>query len=754
MKGLRYEAISVAGEGAAFLLVPEGGHLSGWVELDLGLEVAASRAAPRLSIDAGEGFDEARSIVLPEPRDGRIAATVRLPPGVRGLRLSLRADPATIHLGAASVRHATRLRLAWKVAEPLVKKFRSDPAHIVSAARAAAKLIRAEGVSGVRRELAGRAARSSAITYDEWVVRYDTLDREGCAALSRRLPLLRRRPLFSVLMPTFESPERWLRRAVESVREQIYPDWELCIADDASKSPHVGRVLRELAEADPRIRLVLRASNGHISQASNSALALARGELVVLLDHDDELPRHALFRLAEELEAHPDAAVIYSDEDRIDERGRRFSPYFKPDFSPDLLLSHNLISHLGAYRRTLVEELGGFREGFEGSQDYDLALRASEKVSPAQIRHIPAVLYHWRAIRGSAARAPAQKSYAVTAARRALQEHLDRNGKGGVIEPGARPGLHRARYPLSKRKPLVSVIVPTRDSLELLRRCVRSLQEKTAYQPLELIVVDNQSNDPQTLAYLAELEQRSAATVLRYSQPFNFSDLNNQAARAARGEILAFVNNDVEAIESGWLDEMVSHALRDDIGAVGARLLYPDGTVQHAGIVLGLGPDGIAGTPHRGFSRSAPGYCNRAVILQNFSAVSAACIVMRRAVFEQAGGFDAEHLPVSYNDVDLCLRLRERGYRILFTPYAELYHKESASRGTDLSPEKRARFLAEVSYMRSRWGALLERDPYFNPNLSLDSDAFLLAAPPRSALPSQPLHPPPEGTAPPGSIEP
>jgi len=610
----------------------------------------------------------------------------------------------------------------------------------LSAARAAANLIRKEGMSGVRREFQGRAARSSAIAYDEWVARYDTLDAEGRATLSRRLALLRRRPLFSVLMPTFESSERWLRRAVESVRQQVYPDWELCIADDASKSPHVGRVLRELAAAEPRIRVAMRTENGHISRASNTALSLASGELVVLLDHDDELPPHALFRLAEELEAHPDAAVIYSDEDLIDERGRRFSPYFKPDFSPDLFLSHNLISHLGAYRRTLVEELGGFREGFEGSQDYDLALRASEKVSPEQIRHIPAVLYHWRAIRGSAALGPSEKSYAVTAARRALQEHLDRKGAGGVVEPGVLPGLYRARYPLPESKPLVSVIVPTRDSLALLRPCVRSLREKTAYEPLELIVVDNQSSDPQTLAYLLELEQRGVATVLRAPQPFNFSDLNNQAARAARGEVLAFVNNDVEAIGPGWLEEMVSHALREEIGAVGARLLYPDGTVQHAGVVLGLGPDGIAGTPHRGFAGSAPGYCNRAVIVQNFSAVSAACLVMRKRVFEEAGGFDAEHLPVSYNDVDLCLRLRERGYRILFTPYAELQHKESASRGSDLSPERRARFLAEVSYMRSRWGALLERDPYFNPNLSLDSDAFLLAAPPRSPLPWQPLH--------------
>jgi GT2 family glycosyltransferase len=442
--------------------------------------------------------------------------------------------------------------------------------------------------------------------------------------------------------------------------------------------------------------------------------------------------------VAEELQAHPEAAIVYSDEDLIDERGRRFGPYFKPDFSPDLFLSHNLISHLGVYRRSLLVELGGFRVGFEGSQDYDLALRVSEKVKPEQIRHVPEVLYHWRAIRGSAARAPDEKSYAEQAARRALQDHLDRLRQPATIEAGPAPGLYRAVYRLPEPAPLVSIVIPTRDALPLLRACVESIRARTDHPRYEILVVDNQSSEAATVAYLAGLEQSGAARVLRHPEPFNFSAINNRAAAEARGEVLAFLNNDVEVISPGWLRELSSQAVRPGVGAAGARLLYPDGRVQHAGIVLGMGPDGIAGTPHRGFPRTALGYCNRAVILQNFSAVSAACLVLRKSVFAEAGGFDADNLPVAYNDVDLCLRLRERGHRIVFTPYAELFHKESATRGDDLSPERRERFLAEAAYMRRRWGALLLDDPYFNPNLSLSSDAFLLADPPRGRAPGKP----------------
>jgi GT2 family glycosyltransferase len=613
--------------------------------------------------------------------------------------------------------------------------------RLASAARFAVMIMRKEGLRGLRRELAHRWRRGPRIGYQEWVARYDTLSDEGRRVLCERLPLLRRRPFFSLLMPVYETKEIWLRRAVESLQEQVYPDWELCIADDASKSPQVRMVLSELAVRDPRVRVVHREENGHISAASNSALALARGEFVVLLDHDDELPPQALFRLAEELDAHPDAAIIYSDEDKIDERGRRSDPYFKPDWNPDLMTSHNLVSHLGAYRTSLVKELGGFREGFEGSQDHDLALRVSERVRAEQIRHIPAVLYHWRAVRGSTARAFHEKNYAALAARKAIQDHFDRTGIAASAEPGPAPWLQRAHYRLSDPAPLVSLIIPTRDGLALLRACVDSIRARTDYPSYELIVVDNQSSEPQTLSYLLELERSGAARVLRHPRPFNYSEINNLAAREARGELLGFLNDDLEVIDGGWLRELASQAMRKEIGAVGAKLLFPGGAVQHAGIILGLGDDRIAGTPHRGMGRGSLGHFGRAAIIQGFSAVSAACLVMRKRVFEEVGGFDEVNLAVSYNDVDLCLRLRERGYRILWTPYAELYHKESATRGSDLTAEKRTRFLSEVAYMRKRWGDKLENDPFFNPNLSLDSDAFLLAALPRTPRPHEPLYP-------------
>ncbi|HEX4386684.1 MAG TPA: glycosyltransferase family 2 protein [Myxococcales bacterium] len=494
----------------------------------------------------------------------------------------------------------------------------------------------------MRRLIARLSGRGTDITYGKWVARYDTPSRRR---LNERLARLKRRPLFSILMLT---PGR-------GALSQIYPGFELCAADDWA-----------------------------------AALERARGDFVILLDGQGELSPHALLRLAEEAEAHPEAALLYSDEDRLDEHGRRFEPSFKPDFSLDLLQSLDFIGGVAAWRRSLVLESGGLP-----GAEHDLALRVCGQLKPAQIRHVPEVLYHRRG-------------------------------------PARATSARRMRQPLPEPAPLVSLIIPTRDRAELLRACIESIRRLTKYPRYELIVVDNGSSEATALSYLAELEA-GGATVLRHPGPFNFSGLNNLAARAAKGEVLGFLNNDLEAIDGGWLEEMVSQAMRPEVGAVGAKLLFPNGTVQHAGIILGLGDDRVAGTPHRGIPRDSPGYGGRAAAVQELSAVSAACLVMRKQVFEEVGGFDAVNLAVAYNDVDLCLRLRERGYRVLWTPYAELYHKESASRGSDRTPENRDRFALEVGYMRKRWGALLEMDPYFNPNLSLDSDAFLLAAPPRRA---------------------
>ena len=533
--------------------------------------------------------------------------------------------------------------------------------------------------------------------------------------------------LFTVILPVYNPTAAWLERAIASVHAQTYPYWQLCIADDASPASAIRPLLERLAESDPRIKLVFREKNGHISAASNSAIHIATGKWLVLLDHDDELAPDALYWIADAAERRPDCQLIYSDEDKIDEAGKRSDPYFKPDWNPDLFLSQNMFSHVGAYRADLVRAVGGFRVGYEGSQDYDLALRCIERIRPDQIVHIPRVLYHWRIHAGSTAHAIEAKPYAMVAGERALNDHLRRTGVDATAE--AVGYGYRVRYVLPAVPPLVSLIIPTRNGLKLLRQCVESIFEKTDYPHYEIIVVDNGSDDKATLRYLDALATRPNVRVMRDDRPFNYSALNNAAVAQARGEVVGLLNNDLEVIDAGWLTEMVSHALRPGVGAVGARLWYADDTLQHAGVVLGI--HGIAGHVHRFLPRGDVGYCGRASLIQSFSALTGACLLVRKSVYEELGGLNETELQVACNDVDFCLRAREAGYKNIWTPYAELYHHESASRGFDDTPEKQARSAKEVAYMKQRWGDALLNDPAYNPNLTLDSEDFGLAWPPR-----------------------
>lgn len=539
-------------------------------------------------------------------------------------------------------------------------------------------------------------------------------------------------PLVSVLMPVYNTPETWLRRAIDSVHAQTYTHWQLCIADDASTAAHVRPLLEAAARQDSRIKVVFRDRNGHISRASNSALELATGEFIALLDHDDELAPDALAEVVRTLAQRPDADVVYSDEDKIDEQGRRFSPYFKPDFLPDLFLGQNYLTHLAVYRASLLRAVGGFRAGFEGSQDWDLALRAIEQTSPERVVHIPKVLYHWRAIPGSTALTLDQKNYHVAAARKALEEHLARTGRTATLEPV--PGDHwRLRHPLPSPAPRVSIVIPTRNGVRHLRRCLDSIFARTTYPNFEVVVVDNGSDDPATLAYFREIAGK--VRILPYPHPFNYSAINNYAVKQTAGELVALLNDDLEIITADWLEEMASQALRPEIGCVGAMLYYPDDTIQHAGVILGVGGlggvDGVAGHAFKKFPRDTDGYFNRARVVQNYSAVTAACLVIRRAVFEQVGGLDEKHLAIAFNDVDFCLKVRAAGYRNLWTPFAEFYHHESASRGAENTPAKQMRFKGEIDTMLERWGPLLRADPAYNPNLSLETEDFALAWPPR-----------------------
>ncbi len=569
-------------------------------------------------------------------------------------------------------------------------------------------------------------------SYAAWVKEFDTVGARERIVLRRDLRTLHRHPLISIVMPVYNPDLVYLSAAINSVRAQIYQNWELCIADDASTDVLVAQTLNEHAAADSRIKLTFRERNGHIAACSNSALQLANGDWVALLDQDDLLPEHALAVVAATIRDHPKAGLIYSDEDKIDPSGARCSPFFKPDWNPELLLGQNYISHLGAYRRALLLEIGGFREGYEGSQDHDLALRCIEKLQPAQIRHIPRVLYHWRMIEGSAAAISGAKPYAQKAARRAIADHLQRENIPGTVVPcPENPYWYRVIYHLPSPAPLVSVIIPTRDQVALLQRCLTSLRENTDYTPIEIVIVDNGSREPETHALLRDLSQNPSVQILTGSGEFNFSRLINYGARAARGEILALLNNDIETEKTGWLREMVSHAIRPEVGAVGARLWYPDGRLQHAGVVLGL--HGLASHAFQRFPPQPISPINRTFALsQNYSAVTAACMVLRKAIFDDLGGFD-ENLPNNFNDVDFCLRLRERGWQIIWTPYADLIHHESASRGHNSGPAERAQWPHEAAYMQKKWDEQLQSDPFYNPNLS-HSIGFTLAWPPRIAL--------------------
>lgn len=587
------------------------------------------------------------------------------------------------------------------------------------------------------------AARSLNADYAAWVRDYDTLTAEDRRAIGRHIATFDYMPLISVVMPVYETPEHQLREAIASVRSQLYPNWELCIADDASPSDALTRVLQEAAAADPRIKWVRREVNGHISAATNSALALATGEFIALMDHDDLLAEKALYEVVVELNAHPDADLIFSDEDRIDARGRRFSPYFKTGWNADLMLGQNAICHLGVYRRALVQQVGGMRLGFEGSQDYDLALRISAATDPVRIRHVPAVLYHWRDMGGASSFSELQLDRCTEAARQAIRDHLrTRGGTAAQAEVGPSPAVpswNRIRWPIPDPPPRVSLIVPTRDHANLLAQCTDGLLGRTDYPDIELIIIDNGSVEPETHALFRRLQMDPRVRVLLMPGAFNYAKLNNAAVREATGEVIVLVNNDIDVIDGGWLSEIVSQAIRPEVGAVGVKLLFADGTVQHGGVLLGMGSYhgmlGVAGHAGLRSPRHDVGYFGSLALTRCFEAVTAACMALRRDVFEAVGGLDEMNLSVAFNDVDLCLRIRERGLNVVWTPFAELYHLESASRGPDTNSDNIERFTQEVRYMRKRWANTLDNDPFFNINLSRHHATPVIAFPPRRVKP-------------------
>ncbi len=667
---------------------------------------------------------------IPQPRQ-----MFYLPPGVKELVVSPFHGEGEFSLSDISLTELGKIQIVGEVYRDKIAPLLRNPRALFSKIAKAVALYRSGGITALRLKLFSSPLTNN---YEEWVKRFDTLSDIDRAQIKKHQESFSYKPLISVVMPTYNTPRKWLVAAIESVRSQLYPHWELCIADDASTLPETRQTIREYQAKDSRIKVVFRETNGHISKASNDALTCAEGEFVALLDHDDELTEDALYMVAEALNKDSGLDFIYSDEDKKTSLGTRFNPHFKSNWNPDLFLSQNYICHLGVYRRKIVEEVGGFREGFEGAQDWDLALRISERIPESHIHHIPHVLYHWRVIEGSTAQSTSFKPYVLKAQQRAVSEHLRRLGVPAEVEILESISHVRPKFLVPKDAPLVSIIIPTRDQLHHLSRCIESIRKKTTYPRYEIIIVDNGSIESETIDYLKGLESSGAARILKDTQPFNYSRLNNDAAKLAKGSYLAFLNNDLEVINPEWLSEMVPLAIRKGTGAVGARLLYPNGLLQHAGVIVGIG--GVAGHSNKGRLREDPGYFNRAILTQNLTAVTAACVVMSRAVFEEVGGFDDKDLTVAFNDVDLCLKIRSKGYKITYVPYAELYHFESASRGYETTPEKFRRFEQEVENMKRRWREVLAKDPYYNPNLTLITEDFQFAFPPRAEKPWRAHH--------------
>jgi GT2 family glycosyltransferase len=556
--------------------------------------------------------------------------------------------------------------------------------------------------------------------YQAWFVRYTQLDHASKAALLARSLRFNWHPKFSVIMPTYNTPPTMLKAAIASVKAQLYQNWELCIADDASTSKATLDILAEAARSDDRIRVVYRTENGHISEATNSALEIATGDYLCLFDHDDLISEDALYHFARVLNTKR-FDIIYSDEDKVDKFGRHHDPHFKPDFNYTLLLSYNYICHFLCVSRVLADRVGGFRTETNGSQDHDFILRCLEKTSPDKLNHIPLILYHWRVHAGSTAASIGTKSYAISAGEIAIQSHLDRVGIAATVVASPVFGYNVA-WPIPADPPLVSVVVPTRDHADVLALCLSGLLNRTNYKNIEVIVVDNGSTEQETFDLFAVAERSGKVRILRHNAPFNYSEICNLGAREARGSLLLMLNNDIEVLDSDWLHKLVSQVLRPGIGAAGAKLLYPDRRVQHAGVILGVG--GVAGHAHKLLGQDEPGYMARAIVTHELSACTGACLLIDRSVFDDVGGFNETELSVAFNDIDLCLKIREQGHGIVFAADVVLIHHESLSRGLEDVPSKILRAHSEVAYMRARWATLLDCDPFYSPNLTLVHEDF------------------------------
>jgi len=700
-----------------FDLNPPRDGWAGWIEIQIADKAWKHGGQRRYFLmQQWDGMPEVEVPIVPK-RLGVIREIFRMSRNTKGVALVVRDEFGLSGRSDLSVRvrRLPRLEGLWRVA------FRHR------------ERLSKSGISGVF-SLIARLLRMNEsfvqrLMYYEWIDRYDTLYAGEEERISQFVSKLKIKPKFSIVVPVYNTPRHVLAEMVSSVKSQIYKNWELCLVDDASPEPHVRGFLESLSDDEGRIKFVLREKNGGISAATNSALELVDGDYIALLDHDDVLPAHALATVATYINRHPDSDIFYSDEDKLDKKGRRYDHFFKPDWNPERLYGQNYLNHLTVIRASMMRSLGGFRSGVEGSQDYDLVLRAIASTK-APIIHVPHILYHWRIYGDAGTFSSTQRERATDSARKAIAEHFHAAGQT-VVVTAAIDGFHRVVRSDPDRWPKVSVIIPTRDRADLLKACLNGLR-RTDYPDIEIILADNGSIETETAIFFEEAK-RSGIVVVDCSGPFNYSRINNQAAKVARGDILLLLNNDTEIIDHAWLKEMVRYLQKSDVAAVGAKLLYPDRTIQHAGVVLGIG--GVAGHLYISEPEKASGYYGALGIARDVSCVTAACMAIRKSVFDEIGGFNDADLQVAYNDVDLCIRIRQAGYRIIFTPFAVLTHHESKSRGADTAGKNLKRLQGEMKYIQERWGGILCCDPFHHPSLSLEHSGVELAFPPRVFFP-------------------
>lgn len=666
----------------------------------------------KIYIDYGEGFSEENSIsmFITSGLNERVIFLERPPINIRFDPLEIQTEFSILDFEITTINEATIKHYFQKVLLKDKQPLSNDDQPILALYEQYQELILnpSQNVGKYEKWIAVNELEKDTLYYES-----KSLERHFDTSI-----------LFSIIIPTYNTEEKYLRACVDSLLNQSFSNFEVCIADDCSTDMRVKQVLKEYEAQDERIKVVYRSKNGHISKASNSAIDIAIGRYLVLVDHDDTLSSNALYYCAKAIYDNADLKIIYSDEDKIDENGVRSNPHFKSDWNPDLLFSQNYVSHLGVYSASLIDSIGGFRTGVEGSQDYDLLLRCLPKIESSQIAHIPKVLYHWRAIAGSTATDAGEKTYTTDAGIKSLRDYFSINGPRGVaVKMGQVPNTYKVDWPIPRKAPKVSMLIPTRDGKQITEQAVRSILDKTTYPNYDILIIDNGSEKAETFEFFEQIQNEdSRVSVIRYDQPFNYSAINNFGVKHTDGEIIGLINNDVEVINPEWLTEMVMHAIRPEIGCVGAKLYYANGQIQHAGVITSLG--GVAGHSHKYFPREAVGYFHRLVLVQNLTAVTAACLLVKRNIYEEVNGLNEKDLTVAFNDVDFCLRVYTAGYRNLWTPYAELYHHESISRGAEDSPEKIARFNKEVNYMKLTWKQLLDRDPHYSPNLTKAREDF------------------------------